>query len=88
MVKKIIQVPMPYDLLAQLDAAAEQRGESRAALIREACVEYIASSREAELVQQYIDGYKKFPESTADSEWRIKNAADVWGDEDWDEDDL
>jgi Ribbon-helix-helix protein, copG family len=86
--KKIIQVPMPYELLDQLDTAAEQRGESRAALIREACVEYIASSRKADLIRQDIDAYKRFPESDADSDWRIRNAGDVWGDEDWVEDDI
>jgi len=88
MPKKIIQVPMPYDLVQQLDSVAEQRGESRAAFIREACAKHIASTREAELIEQYVDGYRRIPESTADSEWRIKNAADVWGEEDWDEDDI
>jgi metal-responsive CopG/Arc/MetJ family transcriptional regulator len=88
MPKKIIQVPMPYDLLEQLDAAAEKRGESRAFLVREACAVYIASSRKAALIQRDIEGYTRFPESSADSEWRIRTAGDVWGEEDWDEDDV
>lgn len=69
MKKKVIQVPIPQDLLAQLDAAAEQRGESRASFIREACTEYIASSRRADLVRQYIEGYTRFPEGEEEEAW-------------------
>jgi metal-responsive CopG/Arc/MetJ family transcriptional regulator len=85
---KIIQVPMPPDLVQELDAEAGRRGESRAYVIREAVVEYIASSQNAKHIQQDIEGYTRFPESDEDSEWRIRNAGDVWGEEDWDEDSL
>ncbi len=87
MKKKVIQVPMPEDLLDQVDAAAELKGASRSALIREACVEYIASNRKADLIRQDIEGYTRLPESAADSEWRSRNAAEVWGEEDWGEED-
>lgn len=46
---------------------------------------YVASLREAELNRQYVEGYKRVPESTDDSGWRIWLAAEVWGAEDWDE---
>jgi metal-responsive CopG/Arc/MetJ family transcriptional regulator len=86
MKKTVIQVPMPGDLLAEVDAAAEQRGESRAAFIREACAEYIASSREAELVRRYVEGYAKFPEGPEEEALAEMNekelaerlAADTW----------
>jgi metal-responsive CopG/Arc/MetJ family transcriptional regulator len=88
MPKKIIQVPMPADLLEEVDSAAQQRGESRSAFIRGACEQYIASATKADLIRQDVEGYTRFPESASDSAWRTKNAAEVWGEEDWDEEDL
>ena len=66
---KIIQVPMPEDLLGELDTLSQQRDRSRAALIREACAEYLASAEEAEKTRQYVAGYEKFPEDKEDAAW-------------------
>ena len=66
---KIIQVPVPEDLLYQLDELSHSRGESRSSLIREACVEYVASNQEAEKVRRYVDGYTEFPEGEEELEW-------------------
>ena len=66
---KIIQVPMPEDLLGELDALSQQQDRSRAALIREACAEYLASAEEAEKSRQYVEGYEKFPEDEDDVAW-------------------
>jgi metal-responsive CopG/Arc/MetJ family transcriptional regulator len=59
---KIIQVPMSYELAGELDALARRRGESRAAFIREACAEYIASSEKADADHRYEEGYRRIPE--------------------------
>ena len=85
---RVIQVPIQEDLLGTLDEVSRERGQSRAAFIREACARYVASLHEAELEQQYVEGYKRFPESTKDSEWRAWLAAEVWGENEWDEGDL
>jgi len=82
---KIIQVPMPEDLLASLDALASQREESRSLVIRDAVATYVSDARKAELVRQYVEGYEKFPE-VDEGDWRERLAADVWGEEDWSED--
>lgn len=82
---KVIQVPIQEDLLGRLDEASRERGQSRSAFIREACTRYVTSLREAELDRQYEEGYRRFPESTADSEWRLRLAAEVWGEENWDD---
>ena len=60
---------MPQELVEQLDSAAEQRGESRSALIREACAQYIASNRRADLIRQDIEGYTRFPEGPEEEAW-------------------
>lgn len=62
MKKRIIQVPMPFDLLKQLDAAAEERGESRSSYIREACAQYLASNRDEESDRRYQEAYRRIPE--------------------------
>lgn len=83
--KKIIQVPIPEDLLATLDRHSKEAGTSRAALIREACTEYITRSEEAEADRRYVESYTKFPErhSPEEDEARMKMVAEVWGDEDF-----
>jgi metal-responsive CopG/Arc/MetJ family transcriptional regulator len=83
MKKKIIQVPMPSELLELLDAAAERKGESRSAFIREACTEYIASSHRAELIRKDIEGYKRYPQSDEEAAALESLAAEVLEPEDW-----
>ena len=85
---KVIQVPIQEELLGKLDEYSRERGQSRAAFIREACARYMTSIRQAESARQYVEGYKRFPEPADDSEWRLRLAAEVWGDEEWDEQDF
>ena len=74
---------MPSELLELLDAAAEQKGESRSAFIREACTEYIASSHRAELIRKDIEGYKRYPQSDEEAAALESLAAEVLEPEDW-----
>lgn len=67
--KKIIQVPIPEDLLATLDRHSKEAGTSRAALIREACADYITRSEEDEADRRYVESYTKFPESHEEEDW-------------------
>jgi len=82
---KIIQVPMPEDLLETVDHYSQEQGVSRSSLIREACAEYVTRAREEEFDRQYIESYTEFPEKypSEEDEWRVRNAAAVWGEEDW-----
>lgn len=59
---KIIQVPMPEELVESLDRLSYERGESRAFVIREAAAKYVARAEDAEKARRYIEGYEKFPE--------------------------
>jgi metal-responsive CopG/Arc/MetJ family transcriptional regulator len=86
--RKIIQVPVEAELLGELDELSRKRGQSRSALIREACVTYIASVDEAEAVRRYIQSYTDEPETEEEKAWGeigSKLAAENWGDEDWTE---
>lgn len=55
-------------LVAALDRQAARSGKSRSALIREALEDYLASTREAEIANQLVAGYKKVPQGATD-EW-------------------
>ena len=66
---RIIQVPIGEELLSKLDEVSRDRGQSRSALIREACAKYIATAEKEELVRRYIEGYEKFPETEEEDAW-------------------
>ncbi len=82
---KVIQVPMEEELLRQVNRLARARRSTRAALIREACQEYLRRLKEEELERRYIEGYRRKPEDPAWGELGAKLATQVWPREDWDE---
>jgi metal-responsive CopG/Arc/MetJ family transcriptional regulator len=63
MAKKIIQVPIGEHLLSDLNKYSKKQKKTRAEFIREACKHYVAETEEAEMDKQYVEGYRKFPES-------------------------
>ena len=56
---KIIQIPVPEELLRELDELSQKRGESRSAVIREACVKYVTSLEDAERNRRDEEGYRR-----------------------------
>ena len=63
--KTVIQVPIEYELLANIDAAAGRVAESRAAFIRDACALRLKALAEEERDRQYEAAYRKRPEDAA-----------------------
>jgi metal-responsive CopG/Arc/MetJ family transcriptional regulator len=87
---KIIQVPVPEDLLRELDELSEKRDQSRAALIREACAEYMANLEEAEADRRYVQSYTETPDTEEEKEWAelgAKMLAELTADDEWSEED-
>ena len=85
---KIIQVPMPEDLLGKLDALADEREEPRSLVIRDAVATYITKCRDEEADRQYIQSYREMPETEEDLAWAKlgeQMLAELYGDEDWSE---
>lgn len=62
---RVVQVPMDGELLDWIDAAAGRVAESRAAYIRAACRQRLASEAMRKLDERYVGGYRKRPEATA-----------------------
>ncbi|HEV8132292.1 MAG TPA: hypothetical protein VGQ81_13665 [Acidobacteriota bacterium] len=81
--KKIIQVPVEDDLLEHIDVSAGLVSESRAAFIREACRMRLKSLRAKELDRQYVEGYRRKPESEVWPEASAKMLSRVLPKESW-----
>jgi hypothetical protein len=62
---RIIQVPMDTALLEQVDAAAGRVAESRSAYIRGACERRLQREEADALDRQYVEGYRRKPETQA-----------------------
>lgn len=83
---KIIQVPMPEDLVEKLDKLSYEMGESRSFVLREAAAKYIRDAQEAEDVRRYIESYTKEPMTQEEKDWidvGVKYAAQIHADDDW-----
>jgi metal-responsive CopG/Arc/MetJ family transcriptional regulator len=80
---KIIQIPLDQELLAELDRASRERRSSRAALIREACRDWLRRLRERRLDEIYEEGYRRIPPDSAASEAQMKMLSEVLPEEDW-----
>ncbi len=80
---KVIQVPMDESLLSAVNRRARAERSTRAALIREACQEYLRRLEELELDRRYVEGYRRKPEKPAHAEAGARLAAEVLPREDW-----
>lgn len=81
---KIIQVPVDDTLLESLDAVSRQRSQSRSALIREACREFMRKVDEEEQDRLYEESYRRFPEPAGESKALLELAAQAFDpDETW-----
>jgi predicted DNA-binding protein len=61
-------VQLSDELLSLLDAAAQRRGSSRSALVREAVAAYLHDEQEAELSRRIVEAYTRVPQAEPD-EW-------------------
>jgi metal-responsive CopG/Arc/MetJ family transcriptional regulator len=82
---KVIQVPMEEGLLKAVNQRAKSRRSTRAALIRQACEEYLHRLDQEVLDRKYVEGYRRKPESSSAGKLGEKLAGEVWPKENWDE---
>jgi predicted transcriptional regulator len=80
---RIIQVPMPEDLVAKLDAISYEIDESRSFVIREAAARYVTAREEAELDRQYAAAYAKDPEDAEEMKAMEAASAESLKDDPW-----
>ena len=85
---KIIQVPVDRDLLEALNRVSREQAKSRSALIREACAKYIAAAEKEERIRQYVEGYRRVPETQDELDFAESSAgalAELLADDPWNE---
>ena len=88
MPKKVIQIPVDRDLLEALNKVSRQQAKSRSALIREACAKYIATTEKEERIRQYVEGYRRMPETQDELDLAESSAgalAELLADDAWNE---
>ena len=83
MTTKIIQVPVDQQLLAELNKACKKQKKKRAEFVRQACRESLKRLQEAEWDRQYIEGYKRIPETTEFADSVAKMAHEIFPEEKW-----
>jgi len=70
-------VQLSDDLVASLDQAAQRRGASRSALIRELLWEGLAQERHALIGERIAEGYRRLPPEEPDEWGRTATGGDV-----------
>ena len=83
MAKRIIQVPVDEELLQALDQVSNKLHKARAAVIRQACKQYLTQMEREELDKLYQQGYEKMPESPEWGETQIILATQILSKEPW-----
>ena len=79
----IVQVPISNNLLHKLDELSTQRGQSRAALIRQACESYLQQLETLRKEKTYVAGYLRCREGLAVAATQASLVAESLPDEDW-----
>ncbi len=83
MTKKVIQVPVDEALLKDLNSLSKKKSKTRSEVIREACIIYLARSKEEEMDRIYREGYLRIPEDPAEIEMLTALASEVLPKEEW-----
>jgi hypothetical protein len=81
---RVIQVAIDDTLLGEVNDLAKSRGSSRAAIIREACKEYVRGLEREALERRYAEGYRRKRESPMVGKLGERMAQEVWPGETWD----
>lgn len=64
-----VAVSMPHALYRAVEQARKKNGKSRSAVVQDALRHWLNREQEAERVRQYVEGYKRMPETEEEIEW-------------------
>lgn len=78
-------VSMPDSVLAEVEKARKQSGESRSEFLRRAAETVIREDQERDWDRQYIEGYRRMPETEEDHPFLAASLRAVLEDNPWDE---
>lgn len=80
---KKVGISLPDNQLKAIEKICKKERIPRSRAIQRALDEHLKQLEEAKAVKQYIEGYRRKPQSAGDAEAYSKAAAEVLGYEDW-----
>jgi len=78
-----IAISLPEDLLRVVEEERKARGETRSQFFRRAVEVLRQKERQRDAVAQYIEGYRRLPESPEEVEAAYRAAVAVLAEEPW-----
>ncbi len=78
-----VAISMPHELYRALEQVRKKNGMSRSAILQEALRLWLKRQQEAEWSRQYIEGYRKKPETRREIEAAMAMAIPALSTEEW-----
>lgn len=78
-----IAISLPEEVLAAVEQARKDNGESRSEFFRRAAEMLLRRLREQEMNQQYVRAYQQMPETEEEVEAARRAAANILAEEPW-----
>lgn len=78
-----IAVSLPSSLYQAIEKERRETGQSRSAIVRSALEDSIARRDRAALIERYVEGYRKHPETVAEVAAAESASADALAGESW-----
>ncbi len=78
-----IAISLPEETLNEVEAKRRTSGESRSQFFRRAVEEFMRREREREAVEQYVRGYRRYPEAAEETASAESTLNDSMGEDPW-----
>jgi metal-responsive CopG/Arc/MetJ family transcriptional regulator len=79
-----IAISLPDDLLEDLERERKASGKSRSELVRQALEAMLSAERKR--IKQYIEGYKRYPETEEEIDWVKATSKTAFAASSWEDD--
>jgi len=83
-----IGISLPDSLLKAVEEARHKTGETRSEFLQRAAASAIKQERERQLMEQYVEGYRRFPEAADERAFVQATAHYAFIENPWDEADV
>jgi metal-responsive CopG/Arc/MetJ family transcriptional regulator len=78
-----IAISLPFDMLSVVERERKESGETRSEFFRHAIVELLKKRREQESIENYVEAYKRDPETREEIETARRSAGNILAKEPW-----
>lgn len=78
-----VAISLPPDLYRAVERARKKQGQSRSAFLQDAVRHWLEQRQKAGQIQQYIEGYRRMPETRREIEEAEVSSRDMFAAEEW-----